>query len=180
MFRKIVSKYFKKRLFGYYRKQRRNPKIQTLNNSKSIGILWNPLDEGSIETYELLRKILRDRGIKAKGIGHIDSKHEKDTFATVTHSGFSNNINVSWSGRPKKGDGLQFMQEQFDILIDLSIQKVLALQYLVVYTFAAFKVGWESTEYNYYDLNINVKENPNCRFLMEQIVYYLDNINVKE
>ena len=180
MFRKFVSNWFKKRLFDYYQKQRRNAKIQTFNNSKSIGILWNPVDEGGIEAYELLRKILKDKGIKALGIGHIYSKREKDTFTTIAHSGFSNNVNVSWSGRPKTGDGVQFIQEKFDILIDLSIQKVLALQYILVHSPAAFKVGWESTEYNYYDFNIDVKEKPECRYLMEQIVYYLENINGKQ
>jgi hypothetical protein len=119
MFRKIVSNYFKKRLFGYYQKQRRNPNIQTLSNSKNVGILWNPVDEASIETYELLRKTLKDKGIRTVGLAHIDSICEKETFATIAHSGFSNNINVSWSGKPKNGDGEQFMQEQFDILIDL-------------------------------------------------------------
>jgi len=180
MFRKFVSNYFKKRLFFYYQKQQRNAKIQTLNNSKSVGILWNPVDEASIETYELLRKTLKDKGIRTVGLAHINSKGEKDTFATIAHSGFSNNVNVSWAGRPKSGDGEQFMQEQFDILIDLSIRKVLALQYILVHSEATFKVGWESSEYNYYDLNIDVSVKPECRYLMEQIVYYLENINGKQ
>ena len=180
MFRKFVSNWFKKGLFGYYQKQRRNANIQTFSNSKSIGILWNPIDEAGIETYELLRKTLKDKGMKTIGLAHIDSKREKDTFSTIAHSGFSNNINVSWAGRPKTGDGAQFMEEQFDILIDLSIQKVLALQYILVHSVATFKVGWESSEYNYYDLNIDVSEKPQCRYLMEQIVYYLENINGKD
>jgi len=180
MFRKIVSNYFKKRLFSYYQKQRRNAKIQTFNNSKSVGILWNPVDDASTETYEILRKTLKDRGLRALGFAHIDSKREKDTFVTISHSGFSDNINVSWSGRPKTGEGIQFLQEQFDILIDLSIQKVLALQYILVHSPATFKVGWESSEYNYYDLNIDIKNKPECRYLMEQIVYYLENINGRQ
>jgi hypothetical protein len=167
-------------LFRYYQNQRRTPKIQTLNDSGSAGIIWNPSDEGSIETYEYLRRTLKNKGIKARGIGHIDSKHEKDTFATIAQSGFSNRVNVSWSGKPKSGDGVQFMQEPFEILIDLSIRKNLALQYILVHSPAVFKIGWESSEYNYYDLNIDIKANPQCRYLMEQIIYYLENINVKE
>ena len=132
MFRKFVSKYFKKRLFDYYQKQRRNAKIQTFNNSKSLGILWNPVDEAGLETYELLRKTLKDKGIKAIGIAHIASKREEETISTIAHSGFSNNTDVSWSGRPKTGSGVQFIQEEFDVLIDLSIKKVLALQYILV------------------------------------------------
>lgn len=179
MLRKIVSNWFKKKLFDYYQKQQRSAKIQTFSNSKSIGILWNPVDEGSIETYEHLRKILKEKGIRTTGIGHIDSKDEKETFSTVAHSGLSYNMNVSWSGRPKSGVGELFMQEAFDILIDLSVKKVLALQYLLVHSPATFKVGWESSDRNYYDLNIDVKGNPQCRYLMEQIVYYLENMNGK-
>ena len=180
MFRKIVSDYFKKRLYGYYQRQQRIANIQTFSNSKSIGILWNPIDEAGIETYELLRKTLKDKGIRTVGLAHLDSKREKETFATIAHSGFSNNINESWNGKPKTGDGAQFMLEQFDVLIDLSIQKVLALQYILVHSVATFKVGWESSEYNYYDLNIDVTMKPHCRYLMEQIVYYLENINGKD
>jgi hypothetical protein len=179
MFRKFISNYFKKRLFDFYQRQLRNPKIQTFNNSKSVGILWNPVDETSIETYELLRKGLKDKGIKVIGIAHLKSKREKEVIATIANSDFSNRVNVSWSGRPKNGCGVQFMHEQFDILIDLSIIKILALQYILVHSVAAFKVGWESSEYNYYDLSIDVSERPQCRYLMEQIVYYLENINGK-
>lgn len=178
MFKETIDNYFKKRLSDNYQTQRRNAKIQTFTNSKSIGILWNPVDEASIETYEFLRKTLKDKGIKAVGIAYIASRHEKETIATIAHSGFSNKYNVSWSGSPKSGDGVQFLQKRFDILIDLSIQKVLALQYILVHSIATFKVGWESSEHNYYDLNIDVSEKPQSRYLMEQIIYYLENINV--
>jgi len=180
MLRKILNKYFKKRLFGFYQKQRRSPKIHTFSNSGSAGILWNPADEESGEVYEILKKMLKDRGIRTTGIGFIHSKKEMDTLAKVSHSNFQNSRNVGWSGRPKTGDGLYFMRKQFEILIDLSIQKVLPIQYLLVHTNAAFKIGWEASEYNYYDLNIDVKKNAKCRYLMEQIVYYLENINVKQ
>ena len=180
MFRKFVSNYFKKRLFEYFLKQQRNGKIQTISNSKSVGILWNPVDEGSTETYEQLRKILKGKGIAAIGMAHIESKREEQTLSMVARSGFSNNSNVSFSGKPQTGPGTQFVQEHFDVLIDLSIKKVLALQYLLVHSDAKFKVGWEASEKNYYDLNIDVSNQPECRYLMEQIIYYLEKINGKQ
>ena len=135
------------------------------------------MDEGGIETYEFLRKMLYTRGIKSKGMAHIDSNREMETLSTISNSGFLQRRNVRWFGRPKTNNGIQFIQEPFDILIDLSISKTIALQYMLVHSLATFKVGWQGAELNYFDLNIDVSENPQCRYLMEQIIYYLGNIH---
>jgi len=179
MFKKIVRYFANKRLFKYYQTRQRSTKIKTLKNSKSVGILWNPADEGSIETFELLRKTLQIKGIKSTGIAYIGSNREMETLATITHSGFLHRRNVRWFGRPQTSAGIEFMQESFDIMIDLSINKSVALQYILVYSLATFKVGWQGTDQNYYDLNIDVSEKPLCKFLMEQIVFYLESINEK-
>jgi hypothetical protein len=179
MFRKIVRYYALKRLVRYYQARPRSTRIKTLNNSKSVGILWNPADEGSIETYESLSKTLQVKGIKSSGIAYIDSNREMETLATITHSGFLHRRNVRWFGRPQTGDGMQFVKEHFDILIDLSIIKTIASLYILVHSQATFKVGWQGIEQNYYDLNIDVSEKPQCRYLMEQAVFYLESINEK-
>jgi hypothetical protein len=148
-----------------------------LSEAKSVGILWNPSDEGGIETYESLRKILSEKGIKSFGIAYISSKREKETLSTVSNSWLINSGNVSFFGRPKSGDGIHFMQEEFDILIDLSIIKTIALQYILIHSAAKFKVGWRAEDPNLYDLEIDVTANPQCRFLMEQIIFYLEKLN---
>jgi len=180
MFKKIIRYFANKRLFKFYQSRTRATRIKTLNNSERVGILWNPADEGSIETFESLRKSLQIKGIKPTGIAYISSNSEKETLETVTHSGFLHCRDIRWFGEPKSADGLQFIQEPFDILIDLSIHKTVALQYILVYSMATFKVGWQGTESNYYDLNIDVSVKPRCGYLMEQIVYYLENIHEKD
>ncbi len=179
MCRKIVKYYADRGLLRFYQTCQRVTRIKTLKNSKSTGILWNPADEGSVETYELLRKLLQSKGIKPQGLAFISSNRELETLGTITHSGFLQNRNVGWLGRPKTSPGVEFVQEPFDILIDLSISKIIALQYILVHSQAVFKVGWQGVEPNYYDLNIDVSEKPQCRYLMEQIIYYLENINEK-
>jgi hypothetical protein len=179
MFNNIVRYYALKRLIRSYLTNQREKRIKTLKNSKNIGIIWNPSDDGSIETYELLRKTLQSKGIKVTGIAYIDSNREMETLTTVTHSGFLLRRNVRWFGRPQTSDGKQFIEEPYDILIDLSISKTIALLYILVHSQATFKVGWQGSESNYFDLNIDVSKNPQCRYVMEQIVYYLENINEK-
>ena len=179
MFNKIVRYYANKRLFRSYQSLKRSARIKTFSNSKNVGIIWNPVDEGSIETLELLRKILQTKGIKSTGIAHIDSNREMETLNTITHSGFLHRQNVKWFGRPKTSTGMQFIEEPFDLLLDLSISKTVALQYILVHSQSVFKVGWQDGAPNYYDLNIDVSEKPQCRYLMEQVVFYLENIHEK-
>ncbi len=177
MLSRLFNSYIKKRLFLAYRKQKRVVNIITLADAGSVGILWNPADEDSIETYEALRKILNGKGIKSFGLAYISSKREKETLATVSNSWLINNGNVGFFGRPRGGDGLHFMQQEFDILLDLSINKTVALQYILIHSSAKFKVGWRSEDPNLYDLEIDVTANPNCRYLMEHIIHYLEKLN---
>jgi len=179
MFKKIVRYFANMLLHKAYRSRERSAGIKTINNSKIVGILWNPADEGSIETFEALRKILQLKGIKPTGMAYVSSLREKQTLATIASSEFLNKRDVRLFGGPKTNEGIQFINEPFDILIDLSIFKTLALQYILVHSRAKFIVGWHGTEPNYFDFNIDVSERARCRYLMEQIVYYLENINEK-
>jgi len=177
MLKKLFNSYIKKRLFLAYRRQHRVVSIISLASAQSVGILWNPTDEESIESYEALRKILSERGIKSFGLAYISNKREEETMSTVSNSWLINRSSTSFFGRPKSGDAVHFLQQEFDILIDLSMTKSVALQYILIYSAARFKVGWRSTDPNLYDLEIDVTAYPQCRFLMEQIIFYLDKLN---
>ena len=87
MFKKIIKYYADRRLLIFFQNQRRIIRLNTLKNSKSIGILWNPSDEGSIEAYESLRKNLKSKGIKPKGVAHVRSSRELEMLTTITNSG---------------------------------------------------------------------------------------------
>ncbi|MEI6274838.1 MAG: hypothetical protein WCP08_02560 [Prolixibacteraceae bacterium] len=177
MFIKWIHSYIKNRLFQAYRKQHREVNIVNLKSAKSVGILWNPSDDESIETYETLRKTLNEKGIKSFGMAFISTRRGKETLTTVSNSWITDRSDVTFFGKPKSGDGIHFLQEEFDILIDLSLTKSIAMQYILIHSAAKFKVGWMADDPNLYDLEIDVKANPQCRFLMEQIVFYLEKLN---
>ncbi len=173
MFRGLFKSYFKRQLFLSYKRQKRVVNIITLEEAKTIGILWNPMDADSLETYEFLRRSLNEKGIQTFGIGYVKSGKEKETFATISHSWLLSNADISFWGKPKSEDGIRFIQQEFDILIDLSLIKSIELQYILVHSAAKFKIGWQAGDHAFYDLDIDVTANPNCRFLMEQIIFYL-------
>ena len=173
MFRGLFKSYFKRRLFLSYKKQKRAVNIITLEEAKTVGILWNPMDAKSMDSYEFLRKTLNEKGIQTFGIAYVKSRKEKETLATISHSWLLSNADISFFGKPKSEDGIRFIQLEFDILIDLSLIKSIELQYILINSAAKFKVGWKSDDPAFYDLDIDVTANPECRFLMEQIIFYL-------
>ena len=180
MFRRLFYKYFKRQLFLSHKKQKRVVNIITLADAKSVGILWNPLDPDGSETYESFRKTVSERGIQSFGIAYIQSKKEKEMLATISHSWLLSNSDITICGRPKSEEGVRFIQQDFDILIDLSLLKNIELQYILIHAAARFKIGWKSGDPNIYDMEIDVTANPNGRFLMEQIIHYLDKLNVNK
>ena len=177
MFRELFNSYIKRRLFLSGKKQKRIVHVLSISQAKTVGIIWNPSDNESIETYELLRKTLSDRGIKSFGIAYVNSKREKETLATVSNSWLISSDDVSFKGKPHSGVGINFIHEKFDFLIDLSITKNIVLQYILIYSVANLKTGWRGNDPNLYDLEIDVASNPNCRYLMEQILFYLEKLN---
>ncbi len=177
MFKKAIKKYTDKRLLRSFQTQDRYIKINTLKNSKNIGILWNPDDEDSLEAYELFRKTLQGRAIKPNGLAQVVVNREIELLATVTNSDFIMKSDIGLFGQPKKSSVEHFISEPFDILIDLTMAKRNALMYALVHSQATFKVGYQGLEPNFYDLHIDVIENPNCKYLLEQVIFYLENIN---
>ena len=71
------------------------------------------------------------------------------------------------------------MALKYDIIIDLTIKKVVALQYILIHADSRLKVGWKANDYNFYDLDIDVSANPNCKYLMDQVIFYLEKIQDK-
>ena len=65
-------------------------------------------------------------------------------------------------GLPKSETVESFLNEDYDILIDLSITEQIAVQYIVALSKAPMKVGWSSSQHNYYDLMIDISKQPEC------------------
>ena len=177
MCRRLINRYIKKRLFLDYKNQKRVINITTLEDSKSIGIIWSPSDPESIETYGILCKTLNERNIKSFGLAWIGSKKERETYADISNSWLIYKGDFNLLGVPKRGNSINFLNQKFDILIDLSIIKKTSLQYILIHTPAKFKIGWQAGDLNIYDLEIDVTANPSCRYLMDQTIHYLEKLN---
>jgi hypothetical protein len=166
----IKSKIAQKLLSSQLGAVTREKKVFNLDTATSAGILWE-IDQR--ESFDRVEKELRSANIEITGLCYFPTRN-----AVIPNEiqGFTRK-QTTWSEIPKIELAEDFIHEKFDILIDLTGQKHLPIIYLTALSEAAFKVGYAGYGENYFDLNIEFREQPETSQLTEQILYYLKSIN---
>ena len=98
MFKKAFQTVTLRRLHKKYQNQGRNVLVNTFNTAKTAAILWYPEDDGAMESYEHMRKVLTEHGISNRGLALVSSAAEKETFIQAYHSRF-------FRGKERDGKG---------------------------------------------------------------------------
>lgn len=144
--------------------RRRTKKFINLNHAKYVGIIWNENDRAA---FEMLKKYLNDNKIASKEICY--SKEERQITLGLK--------DFSFGGKPKNPAVIEFINERFDVLLDISLADALPVQIVRALSRASFKTGWSPAVPNYYDFSIDVSQRRDAYFLAEQLIHYLNEIN---
>lgn len=149
----------------------REKKVFNLDSAQTVGILWE-IDQQ--EAFVRVKNELYLAGINATGLCYFPIKK---AVIPAEINGFSRKQTSWWLEIPRTQLVEDFIHQKFDILIDLSKQKSFPIIYATALSEATFKVGYAGSSTNYFDLNIEFKEQPETVQLAEQILYYLKRIN---
>jgi hypothetical protein len=95
---------------------------------------------------------------------------------SILHFDFFSNEELNWYGKPQGMVIDNFLKEDFDILIDLTLTKFYPLTYLAVASPSKFKVGRTRTDVDVFDLTIDHSKDQGLEALIEQITHYLNRI----
>jgi hypothetical protein len=149
----------------------RSKKVFNLDSAQTAGILWEIDQEASFRQIE---NELRNSGVKTTGLCYSSSR--KAVISNGTN-GFTRKQASWWLEIPKAKVADDFIQQKFDVLIDLTGQKSFPVVFVTALSNAAFKIGHSGTSTNYFDWNIEFADKPETSQLAEQILYYLKRIN---
>ena len=156
----------------------RNRQIINMSEASSIGVLYFLPDEPTYRQISAYVKKLQERGKTVKALGYVESKQLTGQFLPKLSYDFLYPTGINWMLKPTTTAARDFMDAEFDILIDLSTEHHLPLLYLTAFSKAKFKTGLQSDERsNYLDLMINLDENGGLDELITQIDHYLSIIN---
>lgn len=162
----LKDKLVNKRLSTLVQGIRRQRKFVNLNTAQTAGILWHANDEVA---FEQLKQVLNENNIRWRDLCLVDRK-QSESEREIAKSDFS------FLGEPRKKVVLDFTRDAFDLFIDISLSNRPAAQYIRAMSVACMKVGWSDVKQDYFDLALNVSQQPNATYLVEQITHYLGEI----
>ncbi|NOR74296.1 MAG: hypothetical protein GQ525_03970 [Draconibacterium sp.] len=150
-------------------KQNHNPVLPNLNSAKLIGVIWHPTQR---EEFNYLKNYFNKEQVIFRGFcvfeEGVNPQANSNTLTTA---------DINWLGFPKPDKIIDFTSINFDLLINISLKQNLVLETITLLSEAKFKVGSSPDEKNYFDLNINIEENNDTMYLVEQQIFYLAQLN---
>ena len=165
----------------FLRELKLNKRIKSvcnLEDAKSIGILYEATSQEQILEIKPLVKYFFGLRKDVKAFGYVNSKKYDECHIPKLQYDFFNLKDLNWYYKPQNDYIKNFVQQEYDILINLSNSDCIPIKYLVASSIANFKVGKHEEGYDIYDLMIKLdKKEDSMRKLMSEIARYLNIIN---
>jgi len=160
------------------KKVRRDKKTCNLDGAHKIGVVYYLPDEETYNKITTYVKKLQGMGKSVKALGYVENKGLTGYFLPKLSFDFLYPSGLNWSYRPVSDAAKDFMQTEFDILIDLTTEDILPLLYISGLSKARFKAGLQSKDKNaHLDLMISLSEEDKLDELIAQVDHYLSIIN---
>jgi hypothetical protein len=151
-------------------RQQRYPRYSVrFEQAKSIGILFDGTELPDRNAVLQFAQRLRADGKSVKLLGYLDSDFETDsfTFKKITRK------ELDWLLRPKNPDAADFLDQSYDILLNLSLEANLVLEYVAALSKAHYRVGIFTPNTWCYELMIDLPPKGGVPELIKQIEFFL-------
>ena len=173
--RMFIGKYFFNKELS---KAGHDHKLINLEKAKFVGILYT-LDD--LPVYEVVSEFvtqLQRQHIEVKALGFVNNRNLISRFLPKLSYDFFSKKDINWFYRPIHTKVKDFINKEFDILIDLSLKDSFILQYISGLSRSFCRVGKFSEENtHYYDLLFDVNPSLTLPDYIQQITHYLTIIN---
>ena len=161
----------------------RRPVAKNLAQSVKVGILYMATDEqAQTQVRNYVKKIKEDLGItRVMALGFYDEKELPHYLHTKLNFDAFCLKDLNWYRIPHGNVVQNFIAEEYDVLIDLTLRDHLPLQYIMAKSKARFKVGRLSdANAHFLDMMIDTAGANSLPQLIANIDRYLLMINAKE
>jgi hypothetical protein len=157
-------------LQNHLRTEIHQPQVCNIKDALNIGIIYNATEYVSFEIIRNLVKELTHDSRKITVLGYVNSKNVIDSYLYRKGFDFFSLIELNWYYKPVSPVVNQFIEQQFDLLINLSLEEHFPIQYITAMSKATFKSGKYSLGDNRLDLMIDIeKEKSTMRNLKKEI-----------
>ncbi len=158
----------------------KKPNKFAFRNVTTVGILFDATNPEDLELIKRYVVYLKEHRKKVQVVGFFNTKEIPSmTYSKLEYDFFANN-ELNWFGKPTPAHIDNFVQEEYDLLIDLNLHDHFPLRYIAALSKATFKVGkFSEKDKDIYDLMINVESTQTLKYFMRQIDTYIAMLNNK-
>ncbi len=148
-----------------------------ITNATTIGIIYHLSSEEEYNSVSYFTKKLQEQGKKVHVMGLYESSRIPVYYIPKLSYDLILLKDIDLFYRPKGKFVEEFIQSDFDILIDLSSPDNFTLNYIAVLSKASFKVGRKIDDRSLpYDIMIDAGPEVKSQELIEQVVHYTNNM----
>lgn len=166
---KLLEKYGHRKLHQKAALVKRQVKLPKPDSIRKVAVLWEPSER-------LAFKFLHDHFSHVQVIFRNLCIYPKDDVAE-TGANILTHKDLNWYGLPKPGPVDDFINTEFDILLNIALNQSLQFDYVTALSRARFKIGSSKEETNFFDLNINIIGKQDALYLARQQIFYLGQLN---
>lgn len=155
----------------------RERQMYTLQTARTAGIIITLNDQ---ESLELIKKFLNDltnQNIKVYALAFVDHKKIPESFLLWKGINLFSRKDLNWAGIPKSPEVKDFIDQPFDMLIDLTSDDSFAVQYISTLSRSKFKIGRTGNNAQCFDLMFELKKETPLGEYIENLSRYLDLLN---
>lgn len=147
------------------------------SSARTCGVVFNATDKDDYEKALKFIAYIQELGIETDAVGYVHKRELMSFFLPHKNIDYFSKKNLNLFGVPNNPYIEDFVEKKFDILIDICFEEFFPVEYIVSLSKAAFKVGRQLPYRNYYDLMINIKDNNDLEYFINQIKHYLSILN---
>jgi hypothetical protein len=156
-------------------KNNRHKQVSTFKSAEIVALLFDASDPEEFELVKKYIKRLKEEKIKVKALGYYHSKEMPALMASKLEYDFFTKKQLKWYLKPDNPIVENFINEPFDLLINLSMKTLTPLLYVMALSKAKFKVGLHNNKYlKYYDLTIKMPAGSHLRAFIPAVEKYVN------
>ncbi|NCA84596.1 MAG: hypothetical protein EOM83_03375 [Clostridia bacterium] len=163
------------------RSRKPTPKNISLSASKFIGLIFVLDDEEKYRSVLRLKKQLESQGKRVKVIAYVPTREVPDYYMAQLQMDIFSKKAVNFLGIPTNEFARDFVKQQFDLLIDLSLSEHLPLYYVAGFGNAILRAGkYRPHMLSVYDFMIKASDQMSFDDFIAAMMEYLALLNTSK
>ena len=143
------------------------------NSAKTIGLLFEATNTDNREACIAYAETLKERRKRVSLLGYFDSNQQNSNFV-FRHF---NRKDFDWALRPSNEEVQEFIQQPFDLLINLDPVSKLHAEYIAALSKAHLRIGPSTPNTYSFDLMIDTSGSKDLQQFIQQMEFLLQKTN---